>query len=545
MNYDKVPELPDEPVNPARGRARRRLGIVAVGAIAAAAAYWQFGREPAAPTAEQKTRAGGVVRLEERLEGLRTQLSALPKNAASAERRALLEEALARQSELLKLRAAPVTADSVQLGAWQAQRDNLVAAEQSRLSRELEEAAELLRRQKQTAAAVEKFQEALRLQLEVNRSMAAREFKSYGREARLRQQIEELGAEPLLAEATRWLAAARAAVAGGSWADAVRSYGRAGEIQQQLAREFPRSRFSAVLADGRIEAELASLGATEAQAQLRSFLQKAAAAAARGDLAAADKSYALAADRQQAINTEFPNSRFVSMEQLERIEVTRQTLRLRPVLEQVRALDGRVAGHLRRRELFQAQQFIAEALTALEAAITQSPKAEGTDEELRERLGYLALRSADLAFVQDQTYELLLPLPARPQSALLKRAVPQALFAAVMNTNPSRTPGRNRPVDSVSEPEAREFCRRLGWVLGAATRLPTAGELAGAARDPGFMDPAGGLDEWLAAEAGGNASTAPLHGAHGVDKVAPKAERGRTTGFRVVVAVDLLAPVAR
>lgn len=542
MNYDKVPELSEEPMKPAPGRRRWLAGIVVGLAVAGAMAYWLLGRLPAAPTADAQQRTEQIARLEAQWGNARAQLLALPPSTAPETRRTLLEEALTRQNELIKLRAAPVTADHVQVGEWQAQLDNLMADGQSRLSRELEAAAGELRRQKQISAAVEKLKEALRLQREINRSMAAREFKSYGREAQLQQLLEELAAEPLLTEATRLLAEARGAAINGSWADALRHYGRAGEIQQQLNRDFPQSRFSAALAAGRIEAELAALSATEAQAQLQLFLQKAAEAAAGGDLAAADKFYVLAADRQQVINTEFAKSRFVSMEQLAQIEVARQTLHLRPVLEQVRVLDGRTAGHLQRRELFQAQQLIGPARSALETAITQSPKAQGVDEELRERLSYLALRSTDLAAIQDQTYDLLLPLPSQPQSALLRRAVPQVLFAAVMTANPSRNPGRALPVDSVNQGEAREFCRRLGWVLGAAVRLPTAGELRTAGPDAEFRGLTGGMDEWLAAEESGAAPTAFLHGTNGVTKVAPKTERARTTSFRVIVAVDLLAP---
>ncbi len=543
MSYDKVPEMPEVPVNPAQDRARWLLAMV-VGLAVTATAYWQFSREPAEPTGGQKLRSEQIARLEVQVGSARAQLLALPNSAAPETRRTLLEAALARQNDLIKLRAAPVTADIVQVGEWQAQLDNLTADEQSRLSRELEEAAGQLRRQKQISAAVEKLLEALRLQREINRSMAAREFKSYGREAQLQQLLEELAAEPLLTEATRLLAEARGAATNGSWADALRLYGQAGEIQQQLNRDFPQSRFSAALAAGRIETELAALSATEAQAQLQLFLQKAAAAAAGGDLAAADKFYVLAADRQQVINTEFTKSRFVSMEQLAQIEVARQTLHLRPVLEQVGVLDGRTAGHLRRRELFQAQQLIGPARSALETAILQSPKAQGVDEELRERLSYLALRSTDLAAIQDQTYDLLLPLPSQPQSALLRRAVPQALFAAVMNTNPSRNPGRALPVDSVNQGEAREFCRRLGWVLGAAVRLPTLVEFNAAGRDPEFMELTGGLDEWLAI-ATGDPAAAILHGATGVNTTAPRTDPAHPASFRVVVAVDLLAPVAR
>jgi hypothetical protein len=115
------------------------------------------------------------------------------------------------------------------------------------------------------------------------------------------------------------------------------------EIRRELNRDFPRSRFADLLAEEQLEAELASLGATEAHTQLQSFLAQAAAAP---DAVAGDRFYALAADRQQVINTEFPKSRFVSMARLEEIEVARQALRLRPVLARVQEFDGRAAGSI-------------------------------------------------------------------------------------------------------------------------------------------------------------------------------------------------------
>jgi hypothetical protein len=538
MNYDKVPELPDGPVKPASRRGLWLGGGLLL--VAAGAAWWQFGREPAAPTVRQQQLAGVIAGLEARLEKLRTELAALPEDSPPAAHRALLEEAVTRQDELMRQRVPPATADGVRLSDWQAQLADFNARDLSRQSRELETAATELFRQKQTVAAVEKLREALRLQREINGGMSDRQMKSYGREAMLQQQLEELVAQPLLAEEQGILAEARAAAAGGSWTDALRLYGRARGIQQQLNTDFPRSRFSDLLADSRIETEIASLSATEALAQRDAFQQQATTAATAGKPAEADRLYALAADRQRVINTRFPQSRFVSMERLEQIEVERQTLHARPALDALRAGDGAVTGHLRRRELFQAQQQLAQAQQQLEDAVQQWPKARGFDEEMCERLNYLARRSADLVGIQDQTYDLLLPLPGRTPGALLKTGLPQALFALVMNQNPSRNPGPARPVDSVNHAEAKEFCRRLGWVLGAAVRLPTAAECRAAAGDPTFKDMAGGLGEWLAPE-GGDPATAPVLIPGGTIQETPRTERSRTTGFRVVVEVDLLA----
>ncbi|MCB1122261.1 MAG: hypothetical protein KJT03_11975 [Verrucomicrobiae bacterium] len=50
--------------------------------------------------------------------------------------------------------------------------------------------------------------------------------------------------------------------------------------------------------------------------------------------------------------------------------------------------------------------------------------------------------------------------------------VSQALFERIMNQNPSRWPGAERPVDSVTFSEANQFCERLGWALAKPVCLP-------------------------------------------------------------------------
>jgi hypothetical protein len=540
MNYDKVPDWPDKPEEPVHRRGRVWLAGGLLLLVAGAAAWWQLGRAPAAPTGDQQQRVERIAALDAQLETVSAQLAALPADAESQARRPLLETALAAQHELLRLREPSIAADSLRLSQWEVQLDDVRAEEQGRDSRELEAAATTLLRQKQTAAAAEKLQAALRLQREINQGMSSRGMKSYAREAKLQQEVEELVAEPLLTAGQQALADARAAATGGSWADALQFYGRAREIQQQINRDFPRSRFSDLLAEGKIEAEMAMLGAGDAAAQRDRFMQQAAAAAGAGRLEEADRAYELAADRQQVINTQFAKSTFVSMEQLEQIEVERQTLRAGPRLEAVRTLDATVAGHLRRRELFQAQELLKQAVVQLEEAMRQWPKARGFDVELGERLNYLGRRASELVTVQDQTYDLLLPLPGRPQAALLRTELPQALFVLVMSTNPSRNTGRASPVDSVSQAEAGEFCRRLGWIMGAPVRLPAEAEMQAAAKAVVFKEVTGGLDEWLAAGSG-EAATAAVFPTKAAGKTVARSERSRTTGFRIVVEVDLQA----
>jgi len=57
-----------------------------------------------------------------------------------------------------------------------------------------------------------------------------------------------------------------------------------------------------------------------------------------------------------------------------------------------------------------------------------------------------------------------------------KYEVTQAQFEAVMGEDPATFKGANNPVESVSWQLAKEFCQKLGLMVGHAVRLPTEAE---------------------------------------------------------------------
>ncbi|MBD5319776.1 MAG: formylglycine-generating enzyme family protein [Bacteroides sp.] len=63
-----------------------------------------------------------------------------------------------------------------------------------------------------------------------------------------------------------------------------------------------------------------------------------------------------------------------------------------------------------------------------------------------------------------------------------KTEVTQALWTAVMGSNPSRHKGQNLPVETVSWNECQEFINRLNSITGRNFRLPTEAEWEYAAR---------------------------------------------------------------
>lgn len=120
----------------------------------------------------------------------------------------------------------------------------------------------------------------------------------------------------------------------------------------------------------------------------------------------------------------------------------------------IAALDERAAGHLRRRELYQARKLLGEAWERAEVAARRAPGAHGLDDELRLRLVFLNRRHADLEAVQDFAHGAMRPAPAG--GAWLEADRAGELYRRLMGASP--------------DGPAEEFCRRLGWMLGQPVR---------------------------------------------------------------------------
>ncbi|MFH1498252.1 MAG: SUMF1/EgtB/PvdO family nonheme iron enzyme [Verrucomicrobiota bacterium] len=410
--------------------------------------------------------------------------------------------------------------------------------------------------------------EALALQRSVNASSASPRYKNYVRETALLQSISAIEATPLFREKEAAVKAAQVAVAEERWGDALSAYVLARDLQGRLNREYARTRYADLSGFDRLESEIASLNSAGVAAEIDAKEKAADRAAGAGDHEAAARLYGEAYILQQEINLKYVRSRFVSSARLERLATKQQNAQARPHHDRLVELDARITADLAARRVVSAEQHIPEATALLERIGTDFPKNDFQLGALKIKLAYLFLKRDVLRRTQDEVYDQLLPLPGVGGVLLLKTELPQQIYAEVMNTNPSRNPGRTLPVDSVNWSDAAEFCTRMGWILGLEVRLPTPDEFrvaigegggrvvtAGAGGDGktqpvsdaepnayGFADLLGNAGEWLHVTTG---TTAPVGGGSYLDREVglqaipienrPRIDRARHISFRFVV----------
>ncbi len=411
------------------------------------------------------------------------------------------------------------------------------------------------------------YTQALQLQRAINTGAAPSRFKNYVREAEIEKALTSLQVYPLSQEKDRALEKARAAMAEERWADALAGYTAARDALDRINREFGATRFADLAGLDRIEAEIATLNAASIVKELDAKEAEGDAADRAGDTKAAAALYLEALTRQQQVNQLFARSRFVSSKRIETLETKLQTARSQPIAVELTRLDMTISADLRRRRLVSAEQALPRALELTERLERDFPRSRYVDGQLRIKLSYLGLKRAEIKDLQDQVFDRLLPLIGVNDRLMLASEVPQDIYQAVMNTNPSRNPGRGMPVDSVNWNDAQEFCTRLGWIMGAKMRLPTEAEHRGALGDNpgevrssagegkvgstkggrpnpnGYRDLVGNLAEWLNADptldrallAGGSNLDSPEALAKFILESRSKVDRARHIGFRVVM----------
>lgn len=420
-----------------------------------------------------------------------------------------------------------------------------------------------------------KFQEAHRLQKQINDDFPLSAHRDMARATRLHREARFLTAEPLMQRSLELERQAEAFTQARDWDKAEAFLVEARDMQDRLNREYRGTNQASTARLAELNTKIIAIRSGPSYLEIEELSNLADLRRMEGEHLEAAGLYEEAGRLQRQLNETFPDSPYASSERVMEFQRKRQTAesyRLGPEIERNR---DRLKQLLAERRTYEAAEVIVALRRDIREMETSFPRSSLNDEELQVKVRYLNLVQNDLGFIQDRVYDALLPIPENDEWRMLRTEVPQALYSLIMGINPSRNPGDTNPVDSVSWTEAKNFCERLSWIMGKTVRLPTENEFrqalgrlryvvledhvwsvsnsGGVAQEvgqkvpfaSGFHDLLGNVSEWLESEDRFENEAVRHIGGHAQDRIeaiftvpvreAPRSERNRMTGFRFVM----------
>lgn len=435
-----------------------------------------------------------------------------------------------------------------------------------------EKAAESAQAAGRSEEAMTRLREALALEAQIAEKWVLSNLEDKGRVTRLDYRLRRLEAEPIWQEGRKLEAAARAAAKKGDFDGAEVLLRQAIDTERGFSLRYRDVRATEYDRVERLERLAEDFRSQAAKAELETTVRAAEQAEMAREWPRAVEQWSSAARMAADLVRLYPTSANAD-DKLALVYSRRESLaRAMPDVERFRASMAEIRERLRGGEIAQAGAVAAAAAARLDVLIRQFPEAIGADDPDRRQLAVIQERLSNLSVVREIFVTQLVALPAHPGRRILRTEVNQALYQAVMGTNPSAKRDPALPVESMDHGQASDFARRLGWLTGLEVRLPSPEELAAAhqaegraippeeawtldtsdgrvrpvgtskANPAGIHDLMGNVAEWaLPAVAG---STAPVVGgdAQSVPEGAylpvlqiGKGETSRLRGFRVVV----------
>ncbi|MBC8189324.1 MAG: SUMF1/EgtB/PvdO family nonheme iron enzyme [Puniceicoccaceae bacterium] len=491
---------------------------------------------------------------------------------------ALLKQALDKQKAYLQAITGVDSEGYTRQVNLEERYQNLAAEVLRQESLDFELQAEALAASEDYEKARALYREAYIKQQNINETYPISAAYNVGRATRLARQARYLTAEPLLQRSLAFEKEADLLIEAKEWAQAEERLQQAIDLQDKLNREYRGTNQASVSRLEQLRVKLVGIRSGQSYMEVQRVAQLADASRAANENPEAAALYQEAARLQQQLNEAYRDSPYASSEHVSEYQRKSQTVESFQLGLEIERNHDRMQTLLSDRRTYEA----AELIVALRRDIKQMqeafPRSSLNDEDLELKVRYLNLVQNDLGFIQDRIYDALLPVPEAEAWQMLRTEVPQALYALIMGTNPSRNKGDLRPVDSVNWIEAKNFCERLSWILGKPVRLPTENEFrqalgplryvvlenhvwsvsdsGGVPQDVGtkeafargFYDLLGNVSEWLESIDRFETENARHIGGHAQDRMesiftvpvreAPRGERNRLAGFRFVVQVD-------
>lgn len=435
--------------------------------------------------------------------------------------------------------------------------------------------------------AIAKLIEAAKLQKEINDKYGSSEFENLQLETSFRALISNIELAPLRKQALDLETAGQQAEQQERWADAIANYEQAIEVHRQIIHKLPNNNSNNRARESALQGRLASLRSAGLHEKVNALVAEASQLEIDGHPLKAAELYLEAYQTQDTINDEFPRSDFESRDRAKDLLALSQMAKSRELADEIIADAARLDQLLLSGEVSRASRLVSELADKAERFRGEFPNSTVVTEDHILRLKILKLLRGNFGYLQQHIVSNLRTVPDFDGIFLFDHEVSQALYSAVMRSNPSQDPrGDDYPVSALSWNEAERFCERLSWILARPVRLPRPDEFksaigslrylssdprdagtsinlnqiswnlansegriqrveTSAANSAGFHDLLGNVAEWALPESSTGENRAIVMGGSAVDTTdsllrLPQEERGRGErtrfiGFRFVV----------
>lgn len=328
------------------------------------------------------------------------------------------------------------------------------------------------------------YEEIVEKRIALNKQYPDSKYASVSGLAEADAKLKEVQVFPLVKQMEDLLKQYKASFSEQNWAEAERCLNESLEIQERINLMHSNTVYAGFPKIRELEIKKDSLKTIPLNARIQEALDTAKAFEKKGNYIDAAEYYKFAYDAQKDLNDTYPFSRHASADFLHELLTGFESVSSRTLLSEIFA-EKKELDHLLRLGGTSAKIIpMAEKILAkCEQFKSEYKNISLLDDEILRSMRYIGYLGKNIGDINKLVLPDLLPIAEDGKTLMLKKELSQTLYVMLMQSNPSRVQGLNRPVESLSYVNAEDFCRRLSWILARPVRLPKPSEFKKAVGD--------------------------------------------------------------
>jgi hypothetical protein len=344
------------------------------------------------------------------------------------------------------------------------------------------------------------YRQALDVRRDLRKNHGTSSYNDPAKLSRLQRKVEEMDIRPIYDRSLRLEEEGDRLAARGELVEAVERYAEAAELQEEINRGYPDLALAEPLRASRLREKEAEVLSGQLKRRVDDLVDEADDLLYDGAYDEAASVFARARELQRTLTLEYPQSPYASRAREERLRVRQQNAAGFSDYEGIRGLEAQLNEALFSGAFDEAALLIGRLANRLDEFELRYSLSTLPIDTLVERVSYLGRKRSEIRSIHSAVNNGLLPVPGEAGALLFASETPQFLYELVMDANPSRNPGPDSPVETVSVSDVELFLERMEWLLARPARLPTVAEFRAAARsvlagdDPGIVSAAAGVE---------------------------------------------------